>query len=248
MDISSGNRSGIRSTPLDDLDLRQYFLIFLACTVLPIVISAAASIIASVVSEGSFEQNPALLQSNTLFSLYTQLIGALIAIAVCCFILRGRIKELLSSIKNHRAILIGALLGAAVFGISALSEVVFQLRDNENQEVLMKEMMTSPALFFISAVILTPIIEELAFRVAVFTPLKKINKPVSYLIITIIFAFIHIDLGSGDLTNELLSLPSYLIAAFGLAFAYDRFGFWSSVAMHFTNNLLAASVSMITLL
>ncbi|MCD8203861.1 MAG: CPBP family glutamic-type intramembrane protease [Coprobacillus sp.] len=93
--------------------------------------------------------------------------------------------------------------------------------------------------------IIGPLVEEVTYRVGLFSFFRRINRWSAYLLTIIIFALIHFDfttIGGGwneELENELINLPSYLIAAGVFCFVYERRGFGASFFAHFLNNIIA---------
>lgn len=221
---------------MSDIALMRCLVLLVCASILPFIICSLIIVLwQSISAQGE----------SVLFSLCAQIISSLISLAICAIILRDRIKALFASAKNWRGILSGVAVGVAIFCASFLLGSLLSHTENENQAALLRELSASPLLFAISSVLITPILEELAFRVAIFSPLIKINLPFAYIMSALIFSLMHVDLGAADIWRELISLPNYLVAGTLLAFSYQKFGFWGSVAAHFTNNLMAMIFSII---
>ena len=93
----------------------------------------------------------------------------------------------------------------------------------------------------ISTVLLVPIAEECMHRGAIFGGIYRKNRPLAYVISTIIFALVHIDgfFGMVDGKILLLNFLQYVPAGVLLAAAYDISGsIFAPVFIHMTVNLL----------
>lgn len=184
---------------------------------------------------------------------YTSLafnIATTCAIVGIFIVLRRYFRPLMVSIKHYKNLLFGLIIAVLVVGFNFLYEdVIFAgYVNNENTSLLMEQLKSSPVLFICGTVILAPLYEELLFRVAGFSFFSKINKPLAYILTTLLFAIFHLNFGAANITAELISLPSYLVVGAGLAFAYDKFGFWGSTLVHLLNNLTAGIIAIVTLL
>lgn len=224
------------SNPLMAIDAKKTLLlgvVMVVVQVLVLIIAMLAIVMLGVISVSSgnaIEEDPIVLS-------ICEAVASFAAIITGIIILRAYMKPLLFSAKKYKNILIGVGAGLALFGITYGYMLLTGGEDNENQKLLVKTFEALPALFGVSVVILAPLFEEIIFRVCVFGFLSRINKPLAYVASAISFALIHIDFTSGDLTTELLTAPVYVLAGFALTFAYDKFGFWSNLSLHATNNL-----------
>ena len=73
------------------------------------------------------------------------------------------------------------------------------------------------------------------------------NVWVAYIVTPLIFALIHFDFFAGSAEgyiNELLNLPSYIIAGVTLTIIYDKFGLSTSIVAHCGNNLISIFMSI----
>lgn len=137
---------------------------------------------------------------------------------------------------------LGFALGVGLLGLSLLwSFVVTSLGfgENANQSTLVELVRHYPALSIIFFVFIGPAIEELAYRLGLFTFLKRVHTAVAYVGTALVFALIHFDFTNIGSATEWINLPSYLISGLMLSFAYDRFGIGASYFAHLTNNLVA---------
>lgn len=225
--------------PLECMDwgrcLKMVLLLFAAQFGVMIVFYMAAIFIVG----GSIAETAQRLSDDIKLISWSSFAGTIAGIFVGMFILRDYLKPLIKSAKKKYFIM-GAVIGAVIFGIGTIYEMLLDFGTNENQMLLVEEFQASPVIFVISVSILAPIFEELVFRTGVYGFFRKINRPLAYIISTLAFAMIHVDLGAANITAELVSLPAYLLPGFALAFAYDKYGFWGSFTMHLTNNSIAA--------
>ncbi len=142
---------------------------------------------------------------------------------------------------------IGLIVFSIVYGL--IVYYIYPIEDNANQSTIEAIAEVYPFLSVIIFGIVGPICEELTYRVGLFTLLRRWNKVGAYIITMVVFAFIHFDFTaittcistgeSADLINELINLPSYLVAAWALTYLYDKRGFASSVTAHAVNNLIS---------
>lgn len=85
--------------------------------------------------------------------------------------------------------------------------------------------------FFVGAVVLAPLVEEVVFRVILYTELeKRVGPRVGYVGNSLAFAVVH---------GYLPLLPIYFTYGLVLTYAFRRGGYLAAVALHSINNLLA---------
>lgn len=235
---------------LADLDWKKSFMlvVFWVVFILIIPMIVISFIVAGM--EGNIEENLLKVSSDPHISTVTTLIFGAMAIGASILLLRRYIKPFIYSLKGGKQLLGGLICGlilwVAATGVSALLNAIFKVGTNENQAMIIQESLKSPLLFFLTTAIIAPILEEFTFRLGMFNFFKKFSKPTAYIVSSLIFALIHINLGSADLAAELVALLSYLIAAFGLGYVYDRFGFGGSTVAHITNNTISAIILLIS--
>ena len=225
----------------------------LVCVVGYVCQSLITMIVLAFVAIFKFENGLDALEVLKTDPYYTSLafvIATACAIIGILIVLRRYLLPLLASLKHYKNLLFAIVAAVVIVGVNFLYEdVLFAgFANNENQATLMSQLKASPVLFVLSTVILAPLFEELVFRVAGFSFFSKINKPIAYIVTSVAFALIHLNFGATNITAELISVPSYIIMGVGLAFAYDKFGFWGSTLVHFLNNLAAAIFAIATLL
>ena len=87
--------------------------------------------------------------------------------------------------------------------------------------------------------IIGPLCEELAYRVGLFGLLRKVNRVLAYIVTGLVFGLLHFHFESGDLINELIFLPTYIVPGVLFSLAYDLFGLACSWTAHTINNVWA---------
>lgn len=183
-----------------------------------------------------------------LLTVLENLITSILVLSVFACILSYDIKEVLNSFKKtlyHIRPLIAALIGLAVivafsYGYQAiLNACGHPIVDSDNQTSLVKMCQSYPALSFFYVVLLAPLMEELTFRLGLFTFLRKRNRYLAYVITILFFALGHFNFTTKDFVNEFINLPLYVVPAFVLTVLYEYEGVSSSVYTHFFNNLIS---------
>lgn len=111
--------------------------------------------------------------------------------------------------------------------------------DNANQTAVINLVKTYPLISAIWIPFLGPIIEELTYRLGLFDGIRKWNKIAAYVAVALVFGLIHFDYTSANLVNELLALPSYVLAGLLLSYVYEKEGIVASSVAHIFNNLFS---------
>lgn len=98
-------------------------------------------------------------------------------------------------------------------------------------------------IMFIGSVILVPLAEETLFRGVIFGTLDRLNRPLAYILSTLIFGAIHIVgyllLGIYSLQDAAISMLQYLPAGLCLGWVYaDTDTIFAPVLVHTTINLI----------
>jgi membrane protease YdiL (CAAX protease family) len=96
-----------------------------------------------------------------------------------------------------------------------------------------------PLISFINFVLLGPIVEELTYRLGLFSFLKQRNRWVAYIVTVGLFAIIHFNFNQDNIINELLNLPFYATAGLYFCWLYEKQGFAVATIAHITNNLIS---------
>lgn len=158
------------------------------------------------------------------------------------FLLGKDVKPSLRIFKKWKPYVYGLIGGAILMcltnGFSRIINLLHPIEDSQNQALLETTINYYPVISFIIFGFIGPFCEELGYRTGLFGGLKKINKVAAYFIASIVFGLIHMSI-SGNIANELLNLPIYILSGFILAYIYDKCGFVASFTAHALNNCLA---------
>ena len=187
--------------------------------------------------------------TNLKTNLYN-LIPCLLSLSVIACILSYDIKDVFNSFKKtiyHIRPIIASLIGLAIIvGFSYGYQGIFALcghpiTDSGNQTNVINMCRSWPALAFFYVVMFGPLLEELTYRLGLFTVLRKRNRILAYVVTVFVFAFMHIILNvfSVNWLNELINLPLYIVPAFVLTALYENEGIASSTYTHLLNNLIS---------
>ena len=145
-----------------------------------------------------------------------------------------KLKPLIAGLLGLFVILIFNAIYTSILNLSGIS-----LSINANENAIDNIVVQYPVFSLIIFGIIGPIVEEITYRVGVFSFFSRINKILAYVLTVIIFTLIHFEFTSSTIINELLNLPLYLSAAFVLCYLYDHYGFAGSVYCHVFNNVLS---------
>lgn len=120
-----------------------------------------------------------------------------------------------------------------------------------NQALVMEGFALYPVLYAFAAVVFAPLVEEILFRGVFYQELRsKKNYWLPVIISSLSFGLIHtlpIYLLTGQ-KSEILFLISYTMIGYLLTRVYEKTGsIWSSIFVHFLNNLIATLLLLGTL-
>lgn len=150
------------------------------------------------------------------------------------------------------------LIGLAGFGVLMVFTILYAnvleiaglgITDNENESGLQSIIGVYPVLSLLIFGVVGPICEELTYRVGIFSLLRRVNRPLAYVLSALIFALIHFNIPipfeTGAFINELINIPNYLFAGLVMGFLYDHYGLAASLSAHVYNNVYAIVASII---
>lgn len=147
----------------------------------------------------------------------------------------------------------GIAFGIIIISATMLYNIIIQqftdISSNQNEESVENIILTAPILSTLTVAIIGPIVEEITYRYGLFGSLKKGNRFLAYVGTILVFALIHFNFSSDKkvLMNELLNLPTYLIAAGLLCYAYDRNeSLATSITAHVFNNAISVILTFIS--
>jgi len=137
------------------------------------------------------------------------------------------------------ALAVGIMIGFSYAYQGILNACHVSILNNDNQKALVEATFKQPVLTFFAVVLFAPIVEEFAYRLGLFSLLRKRNRWVAYVVSVIFFTLIHFNYTSNNLANECLNLPNYIVPAILLAALYEYQGIPSSILAHVLNNLIS---------
>jgi membrane protease YdiL (CAAX protease family) len=93
---------------------------------------------------------------------------------------------------------------------------------------------------FLSLVILPPIVEEIVFRGYLLTNLKKyINVYASAIVVSVLFAAAHLELGSGVSPNFAAALDTFVLSLVLVYVTHKTNSLYPAIGIHAVKNLIA---------
>lgn len=174
------------------------------------------------ISKGMGNKILAIIDSVALFTYY--FITFIIFIIVIGF--SKNTREYLKKAFKKSAILEGLVIALIMLGATmiygVISTIIYPHDTNNNQAGIESSFAVMPLLSFFCIVIFAPFCEELTYRAGLFGLIAKKSKIAAYIVTILVFALIHFDFTAKDMINELVNLPSYLIGAGLLCYAYSR--------------------------
>ena len=181
---------------------------------------------------------------KSLASLIINVSSYLLFFIVAILIIYPYLKNLLDYLKKWDTYIFGVigaglLIGGSI-GINLLMRyLVPGTGESGNQGALITMVKAYPVVVILVFGIIGPICEELAYRVGLFTLLRRVHPVLAYTLTIIIFAFIHFDFMSSNIVNEFANLPGYIWGAVILSALYDYKGITSSITAHILNNIIS---------
>ena len=201
-----------------------------------------------------------LLFSFVFYNAYTQdavrglmlinVASYLVFFILCLSLLYRYVLSLVDKFKIKMAYLYGLIGFFALMAFSISYGIVIQVLrpgtgEGSNQSAVIELVKNYPVIAIFVIGIIGPICEEVAYRIGLFTLLRRVHPVLAYVGTGVIFGLIHFDFFSSDLITELLYLPNYIFAGLCFSFLYERKGIAASTFAHILNNL--ASITMILL-
>ena len=175
---------------------------------------------------------------------------AILFITLMLILIKDYKKVFTNFIKN-RTYLYGVAYGFLNILITATYSYIvtyfypgFSQNDNENSlEAIIK---IYPILSVLIFGIIGPMCEEIGYRLGLFSVLRRWNRPMAYVLVGIIFGFIHFDYTSTNLIIEFLNLPAYIFAGLLFSYIYDKEGIETSMTAHITNNVFSIVMTILS--
>ena len=176
-------------------------------------------------ADGVFNE---LAKATGILNFFTYLISLT---ALLVFIGLPALKQIFSKIKEwalyEKGIIYGIVCIALQTALSILLTLLFgTFEDNANQSTLIEVTKELPILAFCFTVVFGPIFEELVYRYALFGACYKKNRIFAYVIVGLVFAFIHFDfyafINTEHLIKEFVNIPPYIAGGLLLCYAYEK--------------------------
>lgn len=224
------------------LPTRKYVTLFLSVFLLIRFVGVLFTLITAYLPNWYFIYSGNYLSAIE-FALY------LILFAICILIIGDDIRQILNSFTNKNVVLRGIAFGFAALIITSAVSSFFGLfgsgNANANEEAIDNIAVNYPILSLLVFGIIGPITEEFGYRVGLFSLIRKYNRVLAYILTPLIFGLIHFTITGGDIINELLNLPAYIVAGLLFSYIYEYKGFAASSIAHITNNVIALTIQII---
>ena len=196
------------------------------------------TVILSVIFSKTAQQN----QTFALFIVNT-LAYILVTILLIAYNFGNHLTKFLKPYFLKKDSYLYGILGAAVLlALSAIcsifADAMFPNAISGNQDSATTLVVNYPISSIIVLGILGPVVEEIAYRVGLFTLLSRTKIWIAYLVEATFFALLHFDF-TGNLLLELANLPSYLCGGLVLSYIYQKRGPAASMSAHIINNLVS---------
>ena len=174
------------------------------------------------------------------------------AIFIVFIVLVGKdVNEFLKSFKGWKPFVAAAIGFSAIISFNVVYNAILSgfnvaVSDNANEASLNTMVTDFPFTSLLIFAIIGPLVEEITYRVGLFSLLKRVHIALAYVVTIIVFTLIHFDFTSSTMVNELLNIPFYAFAAGTFCFLYHKFGLASSAAAHITNNLFSILATILS--
>ena len=139
----------------------------------------------------------------------------------------------------------GFLLMLASSAVTSLMQLFKETGVNNNEASIDATTSLFPFLSILIFGILGPICEEFTYRAGLFSIIKRYNRALAYVVTALFFGFIHFTFNLSTIVDELINLPSYIVAGLLLCYFYDYKGIGASTVAHITNNLFALIMQLL---
>jgi len=238
-------------------NLLLFLIGFIGFQVAGVVAYLAAEIIITAQNRGASVEDITKLVSDFSNSaggnLIVNFVAYAITITALLSILGPYLKQVGAFFKKGKSYGYGILFAAVLLAFSFLWGIISYYIDphstsNANQQLIDSMVGGFPLASLILFGILGPISEEIAYRLGLFSLLKRWNKVGAYIIAPLIFGLIHFgwtSIGTTSFFNELLNIPDYIFAGVVLCYVYDKYGVGASTIAHIGNNVTGIVISIV---
>lgn len=198
---------------------------------------------------------------------FSMLLNALVYLISFLALIAITNKEFANIFKTNnvlKSVLAGVICFASIIIFNYIYNFIIiltgiNMTDNGNETSLDNIIVVYPIMSIIIFGIVGPLVEELTYRVGLFSLASRANKIFAYAVTILVFSLIHFDFDSvvnvciqgateenmAVLINELINLPLYAFAAFSFSMTYERHGYVGSATAHILNNLLSISLTIL---
>jgi membrane protease YdiL (CAAX protease family) len=227
-------------------NLKHIALFFIGFIGFQTLVSIAQFIILSFVSGDSFKDKLEIFNNDPFCLMMTLLMGYLATFLIMIIILLPNYKMIIEQFKSSRKYVEGLMMGIAIILFTVLYGALFNRFGNasNNQEAAEKLTVNYPFFSIFIIAIVGPIVEEITYRLGIFSFLSKVNRRTAYVVSAIIFGLIHFNFFSTDMLTEIINLPIYVGCGLLLNYTYEKYGLCASIVAHVFNNMLS-TVSVI---
>ena len=144
-------------------------------------------------------------------------------------------KNLIAILKNYGLMMLSSIC------LNMILLLVFRLENSGNQTQLIEMYASQPWKVIYASLVFAPIVEELVFRGALFSPFRKKNIYAGYLISSAAFGFLHVyqSLFSGNFKDLLFILSYGLLGSYMCKTYHETDSIISSMMLHFINNFIS---------
>ena len=145
--------------------------------------------------------------------------------------------------RSVQAVILGYVLYFALLIALSLALSFFTQSENPNTEEVLRQAKLNSNVMFVIAVMLAPIVEEGAFRGALFGTIRQKSRVAAYIVSALVFSVYHLwpYFIGGFSAESLLLLLQYVPASIALAWCYEKSSnIWSPILLHAIVN--AASI------
>ena len=174
----------------------------------------------------------------------------IIAVAIACVCI-GSFSSFKNSFTKWYPYLIGLGAVFVIYGFNLIYgnfiNLIYPTTSNDNQVAAESLMIAYPIACLFLFSFIAPFVEEMTYRVGLFTCLCRIKKWVAYVVSIIVFALIHFNFfaSGSEMINELLNLPLYMFSGAVFCVLYDFFGLSASLTCHVSNNLFSLLLTLL---
>ena len=220
--------------------IHKHIILFLLGTVLMTIFQLFAQIIIEAATSKEFLQS---INGLTYINIFAYSATFLVMFLFLFRYLPQFSKNTTVRINNFVPGIIGA---ACLISFSVLYSFVstnLGATISNNQNLTMQIIKQYPSVGLIILGFVGPIVEELTYRLGLFSSIRKHNRIGAYLVVSLIFGLIHFNFSSintpNQLINELINFPSYALSGAILCFIYEKYGLENSILAHILNNLIS---------